>query len=315
MISGSTLYHQGYGWGSPLNAKGSPPFSWVGTQYRYGDEAGALYQGGSFLLLEDAAPHAWDDYDFQFFAYTASTRGTGMLFRAQSPSTFYCYRFDTISWKHVIVRYVNGNATLLQSYVQPTPTRQQLLNVWFVIRAIVSGPHIQVYNDNRVVFDFYDNSPSVLLTGTIGLWAWMGYNNLYDSVLVQSVSLTGSLTAATVAFSGTGITSLANIDASWASIGQMGAPMGMVPVRTDIDGTLVTTRTMFSCRAQTRRVAANAAALQPLTIPVKVHGEADPGDFFIVGGNSAGLFGVDQYSGQLYSCMLQNRYLTSQAIR
>lgn len=231
---------------------------------------------------------------------TGNDRGVGVIFRAQSAQTFYLYRITTASDCHQLLRFNNGVPTELGR-----ATSSYTKGDWFTIRVIVLGTSIQVLNDETVVFTITDASAGALSSGTIGLWVWFGNGVTFDNVFVHSVALQSSFTSAKAAYATAGVSSLQNIDQSFAAVAQRGAPLGVVPAASDIDGNIVTARTIFSCKKQTRRIAANARSLTSVAIPLAVHGAASPGAYFIMSGGWVWvgvwvqLFSIDPFTAQL----------------
>lgn len=293
-ISNSRLWIFGYPHGNPERP------GWNGVNAaRWWYERCQTVIGGTYVALEDAVALQWDDYSFSFDVYPA-TRGVGMLVRYQNPDNYIRVFVDPEGDCHHIVRRRHGEYTTLWAVTEwPFDVRQ-----WFRFKVTVSGPRVLFYVNSELWADVTDTHPDPLLVGSVAVYDWMGYNDYYDNLIVETASLWSDASNATAALKALGASSYTGIDeGSWAMVGRKGAQQSAVPVQADRSGTPVRVQSLFQCPVQRRRVPENSPAGFALPLPLMASAGASADSFTVrvpSGGTASDVpLAVDRVTGHL----------------
>ncbi len=103
--------------------------------------------------------------------------GGGLIWRAMDDRNYYLTRANPLEQNIRVYRVVNGIRHLLQNFDQTIVMKQ-----WHTIQVINRGCRIQVFYDEKQVFDLCDKTFS---TGGIGLWTKSGASRAWEPEFLQ----------------------------------------------------------------------------------------------------------------------------------
>lgn len=103
--------------------------------------------------------------------------GGGLIWRATDDRNYYLTRANPLEQNIRVYRVVNGIRHLLQNFDQTIVMKQ-----WHTLQVINRGCRIQVFYDEKQVFDLCDKTFS---TGGIGLWTKSDAVTYFDDLRLQ----------------------------------------------------------------------------------------------------------------------------------
>ena len=103
--------------------------------------------------------------------------GGGLIWRATDDRNYYLTRANPLEQNIRVYRVVNGIRHLLHSFDQTIVIKQ-----WHALQVINRGCRIQVFYDEKQVFDLCDKTFS---TGEIGLWTKSDAVTYFDNLRLQ----------------------------------------------------------------------------------------------------------------------------------
>jgi hypothetical protein len=103
--------------------------------------------------------------------------GGGLIWRATDDRNYYLTRANPLEQNIRVYRVVNGIRHLLQNFDQTIVMKQ-----WHTLQVINRGCRIQVFYDEKQVFDLCDKTFS---TGGIGLWTKSDAVTYFDNLSLQ----------------------------------------------------------------------------------------------------------------------------------
>ncbi len=103
--------------------------------------------------------------------------GGGLMWRATDDRNYYLTRANPLEQNIRVYRVVNGIRHLLQNFDQTIVMKQ-----WHTLQVINRGCRIQVFYDEKQVFDLCDKTFS---TGGIGLWTKSDAVTYFDNLSLQ----------------------------------------------------------------------------------------------------------------------------------
>ena len=103
--------------------------------------------------------------------------GGGLIWRATNDRNYYLTRANPLEQNIRVYRVVNGIRHLLQNFDQIIGVKQ-----WHTLQVINRGCRIQVFYDEKQVFDLCDETFSA---GGIGLWAKSDAVTYFDNLSLQ----------------------------------------------------------------------------------------------------------------------------------
>lgn len=105
--------------------------------------------------------------------------GGGLIWRATDDRNYYLTRANPLEQNIRIYRVVNGVRQMLKNFDHIIDVRQ-----WHTLRVIAKGCQIQVFFDDKQVFDLCDQTFS---TGQVGLWTKSDAVTYFDDWRLQIV--------------------------------------------------------------------------------------------------------------------------------
>jgi hypothetical protein len=105
--------------------------------------------------------------------------GGGLIWRAADDRNYYLARANPLEQNIRIYRVVKGVRHLLQNFDQIIDVRQ-----WHTLRIITKGCQVQVFFDDKLLFDLCDQTFS---TGQVGLWTKSDAVTYFDDLKLQMV--------------------------------------------------------------------------------------------------------------------------------
>jgi hypothetical protein len=105
--------------------------------------------------------------------------GGGLIWRATDDRNYYLTRANPLEQNIRIYRVVKGVRQMLNNFDQIIDVRQ-----WHTLRVITKGCQVQVFFDDKRVFDFCDQTFS---TGRVGLWTKSDAVTYFDDLKLQVV--------------------------------------------------------------------------------------------------------------------------------
>ena len=103
--------------------------------------------------------------------------GGGLIWRAADDRNYYLTRANPLEQNIRIYRVVKGIRHLLQNFDQTIH-----MNQWHTLHVVTRGCQIQVFYDEKPVFDLCDQT---FTTGRIGLWTKSDAVTYFDDVRLQ----------------------------------------------------------------------------------------------------------------------------------
>jgi len=103
--------------------------------------------------------------------------GGGLIWRATDDRNYYLTRANPLEQNIRIYRVVKGVRQMLKNFDQIIDVRQ-----WHTLRVLTNGCRIQVYFDDKQVFDLCDQTFS---TGRVGLWTKSDAVTDFDDLKLQ----------------------------------------------------------------------------------------------------------------------------------
>jgi hypothetical protein len=103
--------------------------------------------------------------------------GGGLIWRATDDRNYYLTRANPLEQNIRIYRVVKGVRQMLKNFDQIIDVRQ-----WHPLRVLTNGCRIQVYFDDKQVFDLCDQTFS---TGRVGLWTKSDAVTYFDDLKLQ----------------------------------------------------------------------------------------------------------------------------------
>ncbi|HBR52398.1 MAG TPA: hypothetical protein DEA71_20260 [Nitrospira sp.] len=105
--------------------------------------------------------------------------GGGLIWRATNDRNYYLTRANPLEQNIRIYRVVNGVRQMLKNFDHIIDVRQ-----WHTLHVIAKGCQIQVFFDDKQVFDLCDKTFS---TGQVGLWTKSDAVTYFDDLRLQIV--------------------------------------------------------------------------------------------------------------------------------
>ncbi len=105
--------------------------------------------------------------------------GGGLIWRAADDRNYYLTRANPLEQNIRIYRVVKGVRRLIKNFDQIIDVRQ-----WHTLRVITRGCQVQVFFDNKQVFDVCDQT---FPTGRIGLWTKSEAVTYFDDLKLQII--------------------------------------------------------------------------------------------------------------------------------
>jgi hypothetical protein len=105
--------------------------------------------------------------------------GGGLIWRATDDRNYYLARANPLEQNIRIYRVVKGVRQMLKNFDHIIDVRQ-----WHTLRVITKGCQIQVFFDDKLVFDLCDQTFS---TGQVGLWTKSDAVTYFDDLKLQMV--------------------------------------------------------------------------------------------------------------------------------
>lgn len=143
-------------------------------------------------LLGKGAEHAYktvlingtsgSDIDIQvsFLAIEGKAdMGGGLIWRASDDRNYYLTRANPLEQNIRVYRVVNGARRLLHNFDRTIDVKQ-----WHTLRVIHQSCHLQVFYDDKQVFDLCEET---FRTGQVGLWTKSDAVTYFDDLRLQSV--------------------------------------------------------------------------------------------------------------------------------
>lgn len=103
--------------------------------------------------------------------------GGGLIWRATDDRNYYLARANPLEQNIRIYRVVKGVRQMLKNFDQIIDVRQ-----WHTLRVIMNGCQVQVFFDEKPVFDLCDQTFS---TGRVGLWTKSDAVTYFDDLTVR----------------------------------------------------------------------------------------------------------------------------------
>ncbi|MBX3301517.1 MAG: hypothetical protein KF693_04815 [Nitrospira sp.] len=103
--------------------------------------------------------------------------GGGLIWRATDDRNYYLMRANPLEQNIRIYRVVKGVRHVIQNFDQIIDVRQ-----WHILRVITKGCTVQVFFDEKKVFDLCDQT---FTTGLVGLWTKSDAVTYFDDLKVQ----------------------------------------------------------------------------------------------------------------------------------
>ena len=103
--------------------------------------------------------------------------GGGLVWRASDDRNYYLARANPLEQNVRIYRVVKGVRKMLQSHDKIIDVKQ-----WHALRVIVRGCHMQVFYDDRNIFDLCDET---FKEGHVGLWTKSDAVTYFDDLKLQ----------------------------------------------------------------------------------------------------------------------------------
>lgn len=103
--------------------------------------------------------------------------GGGLIWRATDDRNYYLTRANPLEQNIRIYRVVKGVRQMLNNFDQIIDVRQ-----WHTLRVITKGCRVQVFFDEKQVFDFCDQT---FTTGRVGLWTKSDAVTYFDDLKLQ----------------------------------------------------------------------------------------------------------------------------------
>jgi hypothetical protein len=103
--------------------------------------------------------------------------GGGLIWRATDDRNYYLTRANPLEQNIRIYRVVNGVRHLLKNFDHIIDVRQ-----WHSLRVVTKGCQVQVFFDDKSVFDLCDQTFS---TGQVGLWTKSDAVTYFDDLTLQ----------------------------------------------------------------------------------------------------------------------------------
>ncbi|QPD05696.1 MAG: hypothetical protein Nkreftii_003470 [Candidatus Nitrospira kreftii] len=103
--------------------------------------------------------------------------GGGLIWRATDDRNYYLTRANPLEQNIRIYRVVKGIRKMLKNFDQIIDVRQ-----WHALRVLTNGCRIQVYFDDKQVFDLCDET---FATGRVGLWTKSDAVTYFDDLKLQ----------------------------------------------------------------------------------------------------------------------------------
>lgn len=105
--------------------------------------------------------------------------GGGLIWRAADDGNYYLTRANPLEQNIRIYPVIKGVRQLLQNFDQAITVKD-----WHVLRVIHQGCRIQVFYDEKPVFDLCDRT---FTTGRIGLWTKSDAVTYFDDIQLQKL--------------------------------------------------------------------------------------------------------------------------------
>lgn len=105
--------------------------------------------------------------------------GGGLIWRASDDRNYYLTRANPLEQNIRVYRVVKGVRHLLQNFDQIIDVKQ-----WHTLRVIHQGCHLQVFYDDKQVFDLCEET---FHSGQIGLWTKSDAVTYFDDLRLHSV--------------------------------------------------------------------------------------------------------------------------------
>jgi len=106
--------------------------------------------------------------------------GGGLIWRAIDDRNYYLTRANPLEQNIRIYKVIKGVRHLIKNFDQIIDVRH-----WHTLRMITRGCQIQVFFDEKQVFDLCD---STFITGQVGLWTKSDAITYFDDLRVQSIN-------------------------------------------------------------------------------------------------------------------------------
>ena len=106
-----------------------------------------------------------------------SDMGGGLIWRATDDRNYYLTRANPLEQNIRIYRVVNGVRQMLKNFDHIIDVRQ-----WHTLRVIAKGCQVQVFFDDKQVFDLCDQTFS---TGQVGLWTKSDAVTYFDDLTLR----------------------------------------------------------------------------------------------------------------------------------
>ena len=103
--------------------------------------------------------------------------GGGLIWRATDDRNYYLTRANPLEQNIRIYRVVNGVREMLKNFDRIIDVRQ-----WHTLRVVTKECHVQVYFDDKQVFDLCDQTFSA---GQVGLWTKSDAVTYFDDLKLQ----------------------------------------------------------------------------------------------------------------------------------
>ena len=105
--------------------------------------------------------------------------GGGLIWRAADDRNYYLTRANPLEQNIRVYRVVNGVRRLLQNFNETIDVRR-----WHTLRVVNRGCRIEVFYDEKRVFDFCD---STFTLGQIGLWTKSDAITYFDDLKLETL--------------------------------------------------------------------------------------------------------------------------------
>ena len=103
--------------------------------------------------------------------------GGGLIWRATDDRNYYLARANPLEQNIRIYRVVNGVRQMLKNFDQIIDVRN-----WHSVRVLTNGCQVQVFFDEKPVFDLCDQTFSI---GRVGLWTKSDAVTYFDDLKLQ----------------------------------------------------------------------------------------------------------------------------------
>lgn len=100
--------------------------------------------------------------------------GGGLIWRAKDDRNYYLTRVNPLEQNIRVYHVVSGVRKMLQNYNENIDVRK-----WHVLRVVARGCRIEIYYDNKAVFDLCDET---FKNGRIGLWTKSDAVTYFDNL-------------------------------------------------------------------------------------------------------------------------------------